>query len=69
VHRWTNRNNVGSGGISAESKFFQVRRMCKPGGEESVTVGSHSSFPKERGPSDLNEDKTSALKRRTELSR
>jgi hypothetical protein len=26
------------------------------GGEESMTVGSHSNFPKERRPSDLNED-------------
>jgi hypothetical protein len=33
VHRWTNRNNEGSREISAESKFFQVRRMCKIGGE------------------------------------
>jgi hypothetical protein len=34
-----------------------------------VIVGSHSNFLKERGPSDLNEDKTSAMKRRIELSR
>jgi hypothetical protein len=40
VHRWTNRNNVGSRGISAESKFFQVRRMCKLGGEASLIVRS-----------------------------
>jgi hypothetical protein len=38
-------NNVGSGGISAESKFFQVRRMCKLGGEALLIIGSHPKFP------------------------
>jgi hypothetical protein len=42
--RWKNRNNEGSGGINAESKFFQVRRMCKLGGEESLIVGSYPKF-------------------------
>jgi hypothetical protein len=39
------QNNVGSGGISAELKFFQVRRMCKLGGEALLIVGSHPKFP------------------------
>jgi hypothetical protein len=37
-------NNIGSGGISAESKFFHVRRMCKLGGEASLIVGYHPKF-------------------------
>jgi hypothetical protein len=38
-------NNVGLGGISAELKFFQVRRMCKLGGKALLIVGSHPKLP------------------------
>jgi hypothetical protein len=39
------QEQVGLGGISAESKFFQIRRMCKLGGELSLIVGFHPKFP------------------------
>jgi hypothetical protein len=44
VHRWTNRDNIGLGGINAEPKFFQVKGMCNLGGEASLIVGSHPKF-------------------------
>jgi hypothetical protein len=50
-----------------KDKFRLIK--CSKARESFLIVGSHSKFPKERGPSDLNEDKKRALKRRTDLRR
>jgi hypothetical protein len=49
-----------------KDKFRLIK--CSKARESFLIVGSHSKFPKERGPSDLNKTRR-ALKRRTDLRR